>query len=95
MKLGKSDRPDLPVIFLFLSDCGWNQESPGIEVVSVDANSTIHDFVEEEGGYWAANEIGEAQTAVSDVVYYRNSAIYRARPFQGCENDASSGRSDN
>ena len=75
MKQRKPDRPDLPVIFLFLSDCGWNQESPGIEVVSVDANSTIHDFVEEEGVHWAANEIGEAQTAVSDVMYYRNSAI--------------------
>ena len=65
----KNRAPDLPVIFLFLSGCGWNQESPGNEVVSIDANSTIHDFVEEEGGYWAANDIGEAQTAVSGVMY--------------------------
>ena len=71
----KTRPPDLPVIFLSLSDCGWNQESPGIEVVSIDANSTIHDFVEEEGGYWAANEIGEAQTAVSEVMYYNYSPI--------------------
>ena len=59
------------MIFLFLSYSGWNQESP--EVVSIDVNSTIHDFAEEEGEYWAANEIGEAQTAaaVSGVMYYR------------------------
>ena len=33
----------------------------------MDANSTIHDNVEEEVGYWAANEISEAQNVVSDV----------------------------
>ena len=56
----------LSSLSLSLFGCGWNQDSPGIEVVSVDANSTIHDYVEEEG-YWAANEIGEAQNVVSDV----------------------------
>ena len=53
--------------YLSLSGRGWNQDSPWIEDdVSVAANSTIHDYVEEEG-YWAANEIGEAQNVVSDV----------------------------
>ena len=72
--------------YLSLSGRGWNQDSPWIEDdVSVAANSTIHDYVEEEG-YWAANEIGEAQNVVSDGCFCEGIPTFAGCRFNRLKN---------